>query len=106
MYPLSHKDHDSSSEERSPSASSSSSRDEGLEKGRSEDDFLQDLDDNETLIQFVVGLDSYLNRWLSIEVYEVQFFKTIFHPIRECMFELSFLTTLNIYKDYFKGRKR
>ena len=51
-------------------------------------------------------LDSYLDRWLSIEVYETQFFKTVFHQIHKCMFEISFLTTLNIYKDYFKGRKR
>ena len=40
---------------------------------------------------------------VSIEVYEVQFFRTVFHPIRDYMFELSFLTTLDIYKDYFKG---
>ena len=43
---------------------------------------------------------------LSIDVYEVQFFKTDFNPIREYMFGLSFLTTLNIYKDFFKGRQR
>ena len=54
MYPSGHKDHDSLSEERNPSASSPFSRDEGLEKGGPEDDFLQDLDDNETLIQSVV----------------------------------------------------
>ena len=40
---------------------------------------------------------------VSVEIYEVQFLRTDFHPIRECMFGLSFLTTLNIYKDYFKG---
>ena len=43
---------------------------------------------------------------LSIEVYEVQFFRADFNPIREYMFGLSFLTTLNIYKDCFKGRQR
>ena len=43
---------------------------------------------------------------ISIEVYETQFFRIVFHPICECMFGLSFLTTLNIYKDYFKGCKR
>ena len=43
---------------------------------------------------------------VSAEIYEVQFFRADFHPIRECMFGLSFLTTLNIYKDYFKSRKR
>ena len=43
---------------------------------------------------------------LSVEVYGIQFFRVDFHPIRVYMFELSFLTTLNIYKDYFKGRQR
>ena len=54
----------------------------------------------------ILKLDSWLNRWLSIEVCEIQFFIVDFNPIRECMFGLSFLTTLNMYKDYFKGRKR
>ena len=40
VYPSGHKDHDSPSEERSSSASSPSLRDEGLEKGGLEDDFL------------------------------------------------------------------
>ena len=56
VYLSGHKDHDSSSEERSLSASYPSSRDEGLEKGGLQDDFLQDLDDNETPIQSIVGL--------------------------------------------------
>ena len=51
-------------------------------------------------------LDSYLTNRVSVEIYEVQFFKTDFHSIRKYMFGLSFLTTLNIYKDYFKGHKR
>ena len=29
-----------------------------------------------------------------------------FHSIREYVFRASFLTILNIYKDYFKGRQR
>ena len=40
VYPSGHKDHGSPSEERSSSASSPSLRDEGLEKGGLEDDFL------------------------------------------------------------------
>ena len=40
---------------------------------------------------------------LSIEIYENQFFKSDFTQIRVYMFRLSFLTTLNIYKDYFKS---
>ena len=43
---------------------------------------------------------------LSIEVYEKQIFNSNFHPIRVYMFELSFLTILNMYKDYFKDRQR
>ena len=43
---------------------------------------------------------------LSVEVYEIQFFRADFTSISEYMFRLSFLTTLNIYKDYFKGRQR
>ena len=56
VYPSGHKDHDSPSEERSLLASYPSSRDEGLEKGGLQDDFLQDLDENETPIQSIVGL--------------------------------------------------
>ena len=41
---------------------------------------------------------------LSIEIYKNQFFKSNFTHIRVYLFRLSFLTTLNIYKDYFKGR--
>ena len=43
---------------------------------------------------------------LSIEVYKIQFFRADFNPIHEYIFGLSFLTTLNIYKDYFKARQR
>ena len=49
-------------------------------------------------------LDSYLIDKLSIEIYENQIFSSDFHPICVYMFMLSFLMTLNIYKDYFKGR--
>ena len=44
--------------------------------------------------------------WLSIEVYKIQFFKTDFTPIHEYVFRLSFLTILNIYKDYFESHQR
>ena len=42
----------------------------------------------------------------SIEVYEKQIFSSDFHPIHVYMFGLSVLITLNIYKDYFKGRQK
>ena len=35
-----------------------------------------------------------------------QIFSSVLHPIRKYVFRFSFLTTLNIYKDYLKGRKR
>ena len=41
---------------------------------------------------------------VSIENYENQFFKSDSTHIHVYVFRLSFLTTLNIYKDYFKGR--
>ena len=49
-------------------------------------------------------LDGCLIDTLSIKIYENYIFSSNFHPIRVYMFGLSFLTTLNIYKDYFKGR--
>ena len=48
-------------------------------------------------------LDNYSIDTLSIKIYENQIFSFDFHPIRVYMFRLSFLTTLNIYKNYFKG---
>ena len=40
-----------------------------------------------------------------VEVYEKQISQFCFHLIREYVFELSFLTTLYIYKDYFEARQ-
>ena len=42
---------------------------------------------------------------LSIKIYENQIFSFDFTLIRVYMFGISFFTTLNIYKDYFKGRQ-
>ena len=41
---------------------------------------------------------------LSIKIYENQFSRSNSTRIRVYLFRLSFLTTLNIYKGYFKGR--
>ena len=41
---------------------------------------------------------------LSIENYEIQIFRSLFHAYPNYVFRFSFLTTLDIYKDYFKGR--
>ena len=43
---------------------------------------------------------------LSIEIYENQFFISDFMHIHMYVFRLSLLTTVNIYKDYFKGHHR
>ena len=43
---------------------------------------------------------------VSIENYENQFFKTVFHAYPSYVFRFSFLTPLDIYKDYFKGRHK
>ena len=51
-------------------------------------------------------LNNFSTDKLSIEVYENQFFRVDFTSICEYMFELSFIITLNIYKDCFKGRQR
>ena len=48
-------------------------------------------------------LDSYSTNNLSIEIYENQYFRSNFTQIYVYLFRLSFLITLNIYKDYFKG---
>ena len=73
VYPSGHKDHDSPSEERSSLASSPSSRDEGLEKGGPKDYFLQDLDDNETPIQSVVGPNG-LRKFIMLPIWTVNDF--------------------------------
>ena len=51
-------------------------------------------------------LDSFLTDRVFIEIYENKFFRVDFTSIREYMFGLSFLTTLNIYKDCFEGRQK
>ena len=48
-----------------------------------------------------MSIDGYLSRFMKFS-----FSRADFNPIRVYMFGLSFLTTLNIYKDYFEGRKR
>ena len=52
---------------------------------------------------FSLILYSYSIDNLSIEIYENQFFRSDFTRILVYLFRLSFLITLNIYKDYFKG---
>ena len=49
-------------------------------------------------------LDSCSIDSLSIEIYENQFSRSDFTHISAYLFRISFLTTLNIYKYYYKGR--
>ena len=80
VYSSGHKDHDNPSEERILSTSSPSSRDEGLEKEKLEDDLLQDLDDNEPPIQSVVGPDG-LRKFIMLHIWTVNdFISTIKEP--------------------------
>ena len=41
---------------------------------------------------------------VSIENYKIQISKYVFHAYPCYLCRVSFLTTLDIYKDYFKGR--
>ena len=43
---------------------------------------------------------------VSIENYKIQIFRSVFHAYPSYVFRISFLTTLNIYKDYFKGHHK
>ena len=40
----------------------------------------------------------------SVEIYEIRISKSDFQLMLSCMCRVSFLTTLDIYKAYFKGR--
>ena len=51
-------------------------------------------------------LNSCSMKTVSIENYEIQISKSIFMHIQVYLCMVSFLTTLDIYKDYFKGRQR
>ena len=53
----------------------------------------------------------YVSRQLSTEAvsivnYKIHIFKFVFHTYPSYLCKVFFLTTLNIYKDYFKGRQR
>ena len=45
-----------------------------------------------------------LTEAVSIENYEIQISRSFFHTYPSYLCRVSFLTTLKIYKDYFKGR--
>ena len=51
-------------------------------------------------------LNSSLTEAVCIENYKIQISKFDFTHIHMYLWKVSFLTTLNIYKDYFKGHQR
>ena len=59
MFLSSHNEPGISSEERNPSTTYPSTRDEGLDTDRSKGDSTDGLDDAEPLIQSVIGLDGF-----------------------------------------------
>ena len=73
VFPLSQKDLDTSSEERNPSATSPSSRDEGLKMDRPEDDSSNGFDSAEPPIQSVIGLDE-LREFIMLPIWTINDF--------------------------------
>ena len=51
-----------------------------------------------------MDLDSSSTEAVFIENYGIQIFRYVFHAYPSYLCRVSFLTTLDIYKDYFKGR--
>ena len=51
----------------------------------------------------MMNLDSNSTEAVSIENYEIRISRSDFMHIHEYLCRISFPTTLNIYKDYFKG---
>ena len=66
------------------------------------------LDSNLDRKDFYRDLKSKLNRSLtqvvSVEIYEIRISRSDFLPMLVYLYRVSFLTTLDIYKTYFKGR--
>ena len=60
-------------------------------------DFYRDL---------TLKLDKSSTQAVSVENYKIRLFKYDYTHILEYLFRLSFLTTLDIYKDYFKSRHK
>ena len=51
-------------------------------------------------------LDNSSTEVVSIENYEIQIFRSDFTHIHVYLYRVSFLTTLDIYEDYFNDRQR
>ena len=64
-------------------------------------------------VLFIKTQQMYLSRFniwsltdISIENYKIQIFRSVFHTYPSYVFMFSFLTTLDIYKDCFKGHHK
>ena len=55
------------------------------------------------LLRFNIWSSTNSSIAISIENYEIQFSRFVCHAYLSYVFRFSFLTTLDIYKDYFKG---
>jgi len=54
----------------------------------------------------MLNLDSNSIEAISVENYEIRIFRSDFTHIHVHLHRIYFLTTLNIYKDYFKGHHK
>ena len=52
----------------------------------------------------MLKLNRNLTQAVSIETYEIRNSRSDFRPMLVYLYKVSFLTTLDIYKDYFKDR--
>ena len=53
----------------------------------------------------MLKLDTSLTQAISVETYKIRTSRSNFWPVLKYLYKVSFLTTLDIYKAYFKGRR-
>ena len=58
------------------------------------------------LSRFKIWSSTDISIAVSIENYEIQIFRFVFHTYPSYVFGFSFLTTLDLYKDYFNGNHK
>ena len=62
------------------------------------------LDKNNIYRDLRAKLDKSSTKVESLKIYKIRIFRSNFQLMLTCMCRVSFLTTLDIYKAYFKGR--
>ena len=62
------------------------------------------LDKNNIYRDLRAKLDKSSTKVESLKIYKIRIFRSDFQLMLTCMCRVSFLTTLDIYKAYFKGR--